>query len=330
VSAERPNLPDQPTPLVQPGGPPSAGGHQPWRPLVLVRGGGDLGTGVVWRLWRSGLPVIVTELPRPLTVRRTVAVSSAVSDGAITVEQMRAVRVDDSAPAGSTNNLSHHTPAAGAPSSVGDADADTALHLAYSGVVPVLVSADIPRWAPTVGVSVVVDARLAKRNIDTTINDAPLVIGLGPGFVAGQDCHAVVETMRGPRLGRVQWTGSAQPNTGTPGLVAGHGAERVLRAPGHGTIRWAVAIGDRVELGQPLGAVTHSADASQESETLEIRAPFPGLVRGLIAEGTGVKTEMKVGDIDPRFDVDCHTISDKALALGGAVLEAILHRGQGW
>jgi xanthine dehydrogenase accessory factor len=147
------------------------------------------------------------------------------------------------------------------------------------------------------------------------MDQASLVIALGPGFTAGVDCHAVIETMRGHRLGRVIWHGSALSNTGTPGLVAGKGAERVLRAPVGGVVSWRKGIGDRAREGEWLGDVDGRA----------IVAPFAGVVRGLIAPGTAVRAGLKIGDIDARNDVDaCSTISDKALAIGGGVLEAIL------
>jgi xanthine dehydrogenase accessory factor len=253
--------------------------------LVVVRGGGDLATGVVWRLWRSGLPVVVCELAQPLTVRRTVAVSSAVGGGTVEVEGMPARLVDT---------------------------ADEAERLARAGVVAVLVSPDLPPLQP----AVVVDARLAKRNLGTSLADAPLVIGLGPGFTAGVDVHAVIETQRGPRLGRAIRDGAAAADTGVPGEIGGRSAERVLRAPVEGEVRWNVAIGQRVAAGDELGAV---ADAP-------VRAPFAGVLRGAIAPGTVVRAGLKIADVDPRVDVDCHEISDKALAVGGGVLEVVF----GW
>lgn len=254
--------------------------------LVLVRGGGDLATGVVARLSRAGFPVVVTELANPLTVRRAVALSSAVQDGEVKVEGVIGRRVSDA---------------------VG------AVELARSGVVPVLVSPDLPDLG--VPSDVIIDARLAKRNIDTTLRQAPLVVGLGPGFHAGVDCHAVVETMRGHHLGRVLWSGSAQPNTGTPGIVGGRGAERVLRSPLAGSVEWEATIGDTVTEGQTLGLV----------ETGAVFAPFDGVVRGLIRSGTVVPAGLKIGDVDPRADRSaCFEISDKALAVGGGVLEAVL------
>ena len=251
--------------------------------LVIVRGGGDLGTGVVARLHRSGFPVVVTELANPLTVRRTVAVSSAVHDGDITVEGMYARRVE--------------TP-------------EYAEQLAREGTIPVLVSEQLPPLAR----SVVIDARLAKYNLDTRLDDAPLVVALGPGFTVGVDCHAVVETARGQHLGRVLRSGSALPNTGIPGEIGGRGADRVLRTPIGGTTRWRVQIGDTVRKGDEVGRVGGAV----------ITAPFDGVVRGLIAGGTPVWIGMKVGDIDPRLDTRCDEISDKALAIGGGVLEAVM------
>jgi xanthine dehydrogenase accessory factor len=252
-----------------------------------MRGGGDLATGVVYRLNQAGFPVVVLELARPLVVRRKVALASAVLEGEIQIE-------------GLTGRLT--------------ASYKEALSLAQTGIISVLISPELPvDYAENT--AVLIDGRMAKRNIDTTINQAPLVVALGPGFEAGKDCHAVIETMRGHRLGRVIWQGSALPNTGTPGLVAGKGAERVLRAPAAGEVQWQVEIGDGVGKGQLLGTV-----AGQE-----ITAPFEGVLRGLIAPGTAVPAGLKIGDLDARAEVSaCFTISDKALAIGGGVLEAVL------
>jgi xanthine dehydrogenase accessory factor len=253
------------------------------RELCVIRGGGDLATGVAWRLTRAGFPVVVTELAEPLTVRRAVALSTAVDSGVVNIEGMVGQRA----------------------SSI-----DEAIDIAQSGDVGVVVSADLPR----VGASVVIDARLAKTNIDTTIEDADLVVGLGPGFTAGENCHVVIETMRGPRLGRAIWNGSATPNTGTPGELGGKGAERVLRAPATGIASWNYSIGDLVSERDVLGTVG----------TSEILSPFDGMVRGLIREGQQVQTGCKLGDIDPRTDANYKEISDKALSVGGGVLEAVL------
>jgi len=250
--------------------------------LCVVRGGGDLATGVAWRLTRAGYPVVVPELACPLTVRRLVALRTAVLEGSVDIEGMTGRLV---------------------------ASPDEAVVTAGAGEVAVMVSPDLP----DVDAAVVVDARLAKRNLDTCLDDAPLVVGLGPGFTVGEDAHAVVETARGPRLGRCLWHGSAEPDTGTPGVVGGRGAERVLRSSGTGSASWRASIGDIVEEGELLGAVGASP----------VVAPFPGRVRGLIGEQVDVLVGLKVGDLDPRLDVAVDEISDKALAVGGGVLEAV-------
>jgi xanthine dehydrogenase accessory factor len=255
--------------------------------LVVVRGGGDLGSGVIWRLRRVGFPIVVLELERPLTVRRTVAFSSAVDQGRITIDEIEGVLVS--------------TPAA-------------AVEAIRRDTVPVLVSESIPSFP--VPISVVVDARLAKRSLDTSIDQAPFVVGLGPGFTAGLDCDAVIETMRGHRLGRVIWSGPAAPNTGVPGEIGGVSGDRVLRANVDGLLRWDSDFGDLVEAGQVLGTINDTP----------ILAKIPGTVRGLIQPGP-VEVGLKIGDVDPRFDPNAiHQISDKALSIGGAVLEAVLVR----
>lgn len=252
---------------------------------VIVRGGGDLGSGVIWRLRRVGFPVVVLELERPLTVRRTVAFSSAVDQGRIEIDGITGVRVSST---------------------------EEALHEARLGVVPVLVSETIPELpVPT---SILIDARLAKRSLDTTIHQAPFVVGLGPGFVAGVDCDAVVETMRGHRLGRVIWEGPAAPNTGFPGEIGGASGDRVLRATVDGVLEWDTEFGALVEAGQVLGTI----------DSTPVEARIGGTVRGLIRPGL-VDVGLKIGDVDPRFDPDAiRQISDKALSIGGAVLEAVL------
>ena len=256
--------------------------------LVIVRGGGDLATGVVWRLRAAGLAVLVTEVERPLAIRRTVSLASAVAAGTVNVEGMIGERIES------------HCHAAAA---------------LARGTVPVLVSPALPRlrvWA-------VVDARMPKANHDTTLQDAGFVVGLGPGFSAGEDCHAVIETLRGPRLGRVIWNGPAAADTGVPGELGGHSADRVVRSPMHGVVDWAVDIGDVVCAGQSIGLVGSAT----------ITAPFAGTVRGLIAPATRVNLGMKIADVDPRRDVAVHEISDKALAVGGGAVEAILSWSNG-
>ena len=253
--------------------------------LIVVRGGGDLATGVVFRLHRAGFPVIVLELDRPLTIRRTVAVSTAITAGAFQIDGLTAFRVESP---------------------------DDAVETARSGRIPVLVSPVMPAFSQQI--LAVVDARLAKWNIDTSINDAPFVVGLGPGFTAGFDCHAVVETQRGHRLGRVIFDGSAAPDTGVPGVIGGESAARVVRARESGSLTWRPVIGDMVVAGDPLGDIDGAV----------IEAPIDGVVRGLLAEGE-VSVGLKIADIDPRADRSaCFEISDKSLAIGGGAVEAVL------
>lgn len=259
--------------------------------LIVVRGGGDLATGVIYRLSKAGFPVIVAELARPLTIRRAVAVSSAVFDGVIEIEGLRARRVADGAEARA---------------------------LAAEGQIAVLVDPDgasLPALRP----AVIIDARMAKRNLGTHRDDAPLVIALGPGFSAGDDCHAVIETNRGHRLGRVIWHGSAEPDTGRPGAVQGKQNERVLRAPADGFVEPRAAIGDGLAAGEVVATVAGAP----------VLAPFDGVLRGLIHPSVSVTTGMKIGDVDPRGErMFCFEISEKALAIGGGVVEAVLSAPQ--
>lgn len=254
---------------------------------VAVKGGGDLGTGAVLRLRRAGFRVWVTELPRPLAIRRAVAVASAVYEGVVTIEGHTARRVED----------------------------PSAFPAVWArGEIPVLVDPEgesIRSLRP----EVVVDAIMAKRNTGTALTDAPVVVALGPGFVAGVDCYAVVETARGHDLGRVYYTGSALPDTGIPGTLGGHDVLRVLRAPCAGLFRGVRRIGDRVEAGEVVAFVGETP----------VRTAIAGVLRGLLADGLEVTPGMKVGDVDPRAEVrHCFTVSDKAWAVGGGVLEAVL------
>ncbi len=254
--------------------------------LVVVRGGGDLATGAIYRLRHAGFPVLVLELEQPLAIRRTVSVASAVLEDRALIEDIDAMLIDG---------------------------IEEALEVARSGAIPVMVSPTLLQlpWEP----SVVVDARMAKRNIDTTINDAPFVVGLGPGFTAGVDSHAVIETMRGHYLGRVIWDGEPTANTGEPGIVGGKSGERVVRAPTFGVLSWKVNIGDIVAAGDVLGDING----------VPIRSRIGGVVRGLLAPGYEVEWNWKLADIDPRCDTSaCFEISDKALAIGGGVVEAVL------
>lgn len=254
--------------------------------LVVVRGGGDLGSGVALRLWRSGFRVVVLESAAPVAVRRTVSFAEAVYEGKARVEEA--------------------TAALAGPKEVGE--------ILRAGTIPVVVDPEA-RQVNCLQPHALVDAIMAKRNLGTRTDLASCVVALGPGFTAGVDAHAVVETNRGPNLGRVLWRGQAEADTGTPGIVGGHGVQRVLRAPVAGRLRVKAAIGDIVEHGEILAAVEGTA----------IRAPFTGLVRGLAREGLAVRAGMKIGDLDPRLEpVLCQLVSDKALAIAGGVLEAIL------
>ncbi len=254
--------------------------------LIVVRGGGDLASGAIYRLHRAGFSVIVTELPAPLLVRRAVCYGSAVYDGTVTVE-------------GITARL---TPVS------------EAIDVLRDGLVPVVVDpkAEIVQQVKP---NVIVDARMAKNRLDTTIDDAPLVIALGPGYTAGRDCHAIIETNRGHNLGRVIVHGTAEPDTGEPGRVANKTHSRVLRAPADGYVIPHAQIGDEIAAGQLIAQV----------DGRPVLAQFSGVLRGLIHCTVKVSKGMKIGDLDPRARREnCFTISDKSLAVGGGVLEAVL------
>jgi xanthine dehydrogenase accessory factor len=257
--------------------------------VVVVKGGGDLGTGVAWRLHRAGFPVVVTEREQPLVVRRTVAFASAVYDGEIAVEGVTAWRARD---------------------------ASEARQLIEDGIIPVLADPGCDSRLALKS-TVLVDAIMAKKNTGTKISDAPFVMALGPGFTPNADCHCVIETQRGHNLGRVLWSHPAEPNTGVPGEIGGRSGERVLRAPCDGIAEGVKHIGDKTAAGEIIAHVNGAT----------VVAPFDGVLRGLVHDGLSVKGGMKIGDVDPRAKREhCFTISDKALAIGGGALEAIL----GW
>ena len=255
---------------------------------ILIRGAGDIATGIALRLYRAGMQVVMTDLPAPTAIRRTVCFSQAIILGEMTVEDVTARRAE--------------TP--------GQAEA-----LLAQGLTPVLADPDCTcrtRLRP----DALVDAILAKRNLGTKMDDAPIVVGIGPGFTAGEDCHAVVETMRGHTLGRVIYSGSALPNTNIPGLIGGFAGERVLRAPCDGIFTAVHRIGDTVEEGETIGFV----------EGQPMKCTISGVLRGVLDDGVPVKKGMKSGDVDPRCKPEyCTTISDKALAVGGGVVEAVLY-----
>jgi xanthine dehydrogenase accessory factor len=258
------------------------------REVVVVKGAGDLASGVILRLHRAGFRVVATELEQPTTVRRTVAFSEAVYSGEAEVEGVRARRI---------------------------AHRDEIPQAWSEDVLPVLVdpgSEIVRALRPTV----VVDAIMAKCNLGTHIFDALVVIGLGPGFVAGVDVHAVVETNRGHYLGRVLWRGNAEPDTGVPGAIDGQSTQRLLRAPCAGVLQSGKAIGDRVAAGEVVCCVGNKP----------VTADISGVLRGMLHPGLSVRSGMKIGDVDPRATpAHCFTVSDKSLAIGGGVLEAALY-----
>jgi xanthine dehydrogenase accessory factor len=263
--------------------------QEPTNATVLIRGAGDLASGVAARLHRCGFPVVMTELPQPLMVRRAVCFGEAVYVGEVAVEGISARLA---------------------------ADVREARALLAEGVIPVLVDPGAEHRR-ALDPQVVVDAIMAKHNTGTAITDAPQVVALGPGFTAGVDCHAVIETNRGHWLGRVIRQGAAQPDTQTPGEVNGRQGDRVLRAPTDGMIYAHAEIGDRIGAGQTVASVGGQP----------VRAPFAGVLRGIIHPGLCVTAGLKIGDLDPRATPEyCFTISDKSLAVAGGVLEAILSR----
>ena len=254
--------------------------------LVIIKGAGDLATGIAHRLFRSGFSVVMTELPQPMVIRRTVAFGSAIFSGQFVVEGVVAVKTEL---------------------------ADI-LQVVQKGQIAVIIDPQ--------GLSVnmlkplaVVDAILAKRNLGTQLHDAPVVVGVGPGFTAGHDVHAVVESKRGHYLGKVIMEGSAFADTGVPGDIGGYTTQRIVRAPCQGLFRGVAQIGDQVRAGDIVAFVDNQP----------VVADITGILRGLLHDQLTAHLGMKIGDIDPRCIFEhCFSISDKARAIGGGVLEAIL------
>ena len=255
--------------------------------MILIKGAGDLASGVAVRLAHCGYSIVMTDLSHPTSIRRTVCFSEAITEGSCIVEDVTAVFAESY---------------------------DAIETILKNGQIAVLSDPEA-KSVSDLRPEVVIDAILAKRNLGTKITDAPIVIALGPGFTAGLDCHAVIETMRGHDLGRVILEGSAEPNTGIPGSIGGFTTERVLRAPKDGLFREIRHIGNVVCKGDLIAAV----------EEEPILSPLDGVIRGLLPTGTPVRIGMKSGDVDPRPVMEhCYTVSDKARAVGGGVLEAIL------
>ena len=254
--------------------------------IIVMRGGGDLGSGVAHRLHKCGFRVLLLEVAQPLVVRRTVSFAQAVIDGTTTVEDVTAVRV---------SNLEEITAAW------------------QAGNVPIMVDPQM-QVLGQLKPDVLIDATLAKRDTGMRPGMAPLTIALGPGFEAGVHADVVIETNRGHDLGRLIYQGAAEADTGIPAPVQGHGSDRVLRGPCDGAIRHVLDI----------GAIVKPGDIICYVEDTPVTATFDGIIRGLIMNGRQVTRGMKIGDVDPRpIESHCYTISDKARALGGSVLEAI-------
>ena len=269
--------------------------------LIICRGGGDLATGIVHRLFRAGFPVLVLETDSPAAIRRQVSFSEAVYDGTATVEGVTAERI------ASANRASVN-------------------HVLEAGRVPLLVDPEgssIPLLKP----DIVVDAIIAKKNLGTAKEMAPLVIGVGPGFTAGEDVDLVVESMRGHNLARIFTTGSALPNTGIPGNIGGFTKERVLHAEAAGYMKNIGQIGDIVEKGEEIARIYEKMieDGTFSGSYVSVEASISGIIRGFIREGYHFQKGFKIADIDPRESelANCFTISDKARSIGGSVLEAV-------
>lgn len=260
--------------------------------LIVIRGGGDLATGVIQKFFRAGFRVLVLDIAKPTAIRRSVALCEAVYDGRKTVEGMTCRLV---------------------------ASPEAASACWASGEIPLLVD---PQAAVlhALRADAVIDAIIAKQNTGTTRAMAPITIGIGPGFTAGEDVDAVIESKRGHDLGRVLYTGGAAPNTGIPGEIGGRGAERVVHAPATGHLKVMRDIGTVTEPGEIIARIL----CSDRPAMVKVASPFGGLIRGMIRDGSLVGKGMKIADIDPRTGVDWRTISDKARCIGGGALEAYL------
>ena len=336
------------------------------RELVIVRGGGDLATGIIYRLYRAGFRVLILEAAAPTAIRREAAFCEAVRLGSMTVEGVTARRMDidfaqmkngcvkagadvTEAAVGQSKTGANVTEAAVGQSKTGVDAAETAVsqlkthddmvESAFRQLdecwnkdeIPLIVD-EQAYAAHVLRPSILVDAIIAKKNIGTDRSMAPLVVALGPEFKAGKrddrdaDVDVVIETMRGHDLGRLIYEGSAAPNTGVPGLIAGEDVRRVVHAPAAGIIRNLSAIGDIVEEGQVIARIVPGG-TEQRPDSILVRASLSGVLRGIIQDGFCVWKGMKIADIDPRREQqkNCRTISDKARALGGSVLEAIDH-----
>lgn len=255
--------------------------------LAVIKGAGDIASGIALRLHKAKFDIVMTEISNPTAIRRTVSFCEAVYKEETTVENVKAVLAEN---------------------------VDKIADILSDGNIAVIVD-EKASCVKELKPDFVIDAILAKKNIGTTIDDAKVVIGVGPGFTAKEDCHAVVETKRGHYLGRVYYEGSAIENTGVPGNIGGYTNERIIRSPEYGVFNPIFEIGDKVEKGEVVACVDSTPIVSQVS----------GILRGILPKGTMVAPQMKSGDVDPRCKKEhCYTVSDKALAVGGGVLEACL------
>lgn len=258
--------------------------------LIIVRGGGDLATGTIHRLWSAGLPVFVLETEKPAAIRRQVSVCEAVYDGTVTVEGMTAVLVKNTA---------------------------EVYPVIEEGKIPVMVDPEGESIA-ALKPEIVADAIIAKKNLGTYIDMAPVTIGLGPGFCAGKDVDYCVETKRGHNLGRIICEGFAVADTGVPGNIGGYTKERVIHAAAEGTFYNVSKIGDVVKVGQEIAYII-----KENGDKISVTATIDGILRGLLRDGYAVTEHFKIADIDPRYEEleNCFTISDKARCIAGSVLE---------
>ncbi len=257
---------------------------------VLIRGAGDLASGVAMAFHKSGFQVLMTEVEQPTVIRSTVAFATSIFEGEIEIEGVKGLQVTED-------------------------DFKEILEAGYIGVIIDPQGTIKNEYKP----DVLIDAILAKKNLGTKIDDAPIVIGCGPGFYVGDDCHLVIETKRGHYLGKIIEKGSAIPNSGIPGIVEGRGLERVLYSPVAGKVKHYKKIGDIVDEGDIILKVNE----------IQVTSPFKGVLRGLIAEGMNVPKAMKIGDVDPRIEPRyCFTISEKAMAIGRSAVEGTLLLGR--
>lgn len=256
---------------------------------VIIRGGGDIATGVIWTLYNAGFKVLVLEIDKPSTIRRTVSFSQAIYSGETTVDGVKAVVITD------INELNDEL---------------------YKNYVPIIIDPNC-NSLDIIKPDILIDSILAKKNLGTTINMAKLVIGIGPGFTCNEDCNVAIETMRGHKLGKIYHSGSPISNTGLPGEIAHHTDDRVLYSNNDGIIKHNKKISD----------IVHTNDIIAYIDDIPVKATIDGVLRGLIVEGYNVKKGLKIADIDPRLNEqeNSFSISDKARTIGGAVLLAIMN-----